>query len=52
MASDLTRVTLMYSRRVDDERSASVKIGYAWGTENSTENVSEYRFTVAYRNPI
>ncbi len=52
VTSDLTRVTLMYSRRVDEERHASVKVGYGWGQDDLDGAVREYRVTVAYKKPI
>jgi hypothetical protein len=50
--SDRTRITLLYSRRLDEEHQVSLRLGYAWGEEGIGREVREYRLAVGYNNPI
>ncbi len=50
--SDWTRITLLYSRRLDEEHQVSLRLGYAWGEEGIGREVREYRLAVGYNNPI
>lgn len=50
--SDWTRITLLYSRRLDEEHQVSFRLAYAWGEEGIGREVREYRLAVGYNNPI
>jgi len=45
-------VSLFYSRRVDEERNLSLKLGYAWGENVADSRDRDCRLTLAYANPL
>ena len=44
--------SLFYSRRLDDERNLSLKLGYAWGENVADSRDRDCRLTLAYANPL